>query len=525
MNRKKLASWLPLFTALLLLLSACSSPLSLPGSDGNQAALNEAAAGGKRNGDVTLKLVLPGETPPRYNEVMKALNEKLSASIHAALDIEYIPWSSYNNQLLVKMAAGEDYDFFYNGYWQNYSQILNRMGARDVTDLIERYAPDLYKGLTPEYIHTNKYNGKLYGIPIPGPIEYPQGFNFRADIAEKYGYNASNLGSLQQVEAFLKKALASERASGRVGIRYNGEYTGDYKAMAFLGTQREYVPSYDFNSPGFLLNNEPVVINQFETQQYKDFLKLKRRWWDEGLIDKDSLFSKASLQSELISDTKSLGYISNAPEGYMGENSAGRAKLDPGARLDYVSIEGEGFKMVSSFKAGNFIVITPSSRNAERVLMFLNVLYKDKEIRDLYLYGIQGKDFVPVGDKQFKYPEGADPSKVFQNLWWMVTPWSNARIPASATATDKKFIQMSTDPNNFTKSVIAGFDFNPDPVKTEISKVNTIVVEYRKTLESGSGTDAQQDAKYNEFIDKLKKAGVDKIIAEKQKQIDAFLKK
>ncbi|MCR8632774.1 extracellular solute-binding protein [Paenibacillus radicis (ex Xue et al. 2023)] len=523
MNRKTLIAWLSLITAILLL-SSCSDTLSLY-NNGNAPLLSKAVTDGKRNNEVILKLVLPGETPPHYSEVMEVLNKKLSASIHVTLDIQYIPWSSYNNQLLVKMAAGEDYDFFYNGYWQNYSQILNRMGAKDVTDLIESYAPDLYKGLTPEYINSNKYNGKLYGIPIPGPIEYPQGFHFRADLAEKYGYSSSNLGSLQQVEEFLKKVLAAEKANGRVGIRYNGEYTGDYKAMAFLGTQREFVPSYDFNSPGFLLNNEPVVINQFETQQYKDFLKLKRRWWDEGLIDKDSLFSKSSLASELISDTKSLGYISNAPEGYTGENSAGRAKFDPGARLDYVSIEGEGFKMVSSFKAGNFIVITPSSRNAEKVLMFLNLLYKDKDVRDLYLYGIKGKDFIPVGDKEFKYPDGIDPSKVFQNLWWMVTPWSNARIPASATASDKKFIQMSTDPNNFTQSVISGFDFNPDPVKTEISRVNTIVVEYRKTLESGSGTDVQQNAKYKEFIDKLKKAGVDKIIDEKQRQINEFLKK
>ncbi|QHW32754.1 DUF3502 domain-containing protein [Paenibacillus rhizovicinus] len=490
------------------------------GTDGNAAAADTAQP--EKLDQVSLKLILPGDKPQRYDEVMKALNEKLTDKIQATLSIQYIPWDSYKDQILVKLAAGEDFDFFYDGWWQNYAQVLSKNGAMDITDLFEKDAPDLYNGLTADYIDTNKYNGKIYGIPVPGPLEYPQVYTYRADLADKYGFTADSFKSIDDITAFTKKVMAADKT--RIGGRFNGEYTGSYQSIAFLGTQREFIPSNDFNSPGMLLNNEPKVINQFESQQYKDYLKWAKMNWDEGLVDRDSLFSKSTVTTDANTDVSTIGGIGNAPEGWLGDRSEALSKIEAGARVDAVFME-KGTKMVSSFKAGNFTVLSPSSKNPDRVLKFLNLIYADKEIRDMYLYGIEGKDFIAVGDDQYKYPDGLDATKTFNNQWWMVTPWKNTRLSANATETDKSSIAYITDPNNFVKSVIAGFEFNPDAVKSEISKVSAVVAEYRKILESGSGTQAQQDSKYAEFLAKLKKAGVDNIIAEKQRQIDAFLKK
>jgi len=501
----------------MLLLTACASNT---GTD--QGANQKQAKDAKQPKTANLKLLVPGEKPQHYDKVMGILNEKLSNEIQVTLDIQYTPWDSYKDQLLVKLAAGEDFDFYYNGWWQNYAQVLSRSGAMDVTDLLETHAPDLYNGLTKAYVDANRYKGKIYGIPIPGPLEYPKGYKFRSDLAEKYNVSPDSLTTLQGIYDFQKKVIAED--STRVGNRFNGQFAGNYEAVAFLGMQREFIPSKDFNLPGILLNNEPVVVNQFESMQYKDFLNWAKKNWDEGLVDKDSLFSKSSVAADANTDVNVIGSIGNPPEGALGDQSEALARLEPGASVDFVSLEGEGFKMISSFKAGNFIVISPTTKNAERVLKFLNLLYVNKEIRDLYLYGIEGEDFIAVGDNQYKYPDGMDQTKVFNNQWWMVTPWSNTRISASASETDKRYIAYLSDPNNFQKSVIAGFEFDPDPVKSDISKVVAVITEYRKILESGSGTTEQMENQYKEFINKMKKAGSDKIIAEKQRQIDEFLK-
>jgi|GEM_PF-2066015 len=533
MRKKHYRSAMAALLALVLMLVAAgcstsgnndssSSPSTTPAPGASSAAPASSPSAEQKLEQVSLKLLLPGDKPQHYDQVMKMLNEKLTDKIQATLDIQYIPWDSYKDQILVKLAAGEDFDFYYDGWWQNYAQVLAKGGALDITDIFQKYAPDLYNGLTEEYVNTNKYQDKVYGIPVPGPLEYPQGYNFRADLAEKYGYTKDDFKTIEDTIEFGRKVMAAD--STRVMGRFNGEYTGNYQSVAFLGMQREYIPSNDFNSPGMLLNNEPKVVNQFETQQYKDFLKLQNQVWNEGLVDKDSLTSKSNVVTDSNTDVSVIGGMGNPPEGWLGDRSEALSKIEPGARVDFVFLE-QGAKMVSSFKAGNFTVLSPYSKNPERVLMFLNLIYADPQVRDLYLYGIEGQDFIAVGDNQFKYPDGLDKTKVFFNEWWMVTPWSNARLSSTATDTDKMAMEYVTNPDNFVKSVIAGFEFNPDPVKSEISKVSAVVTEYRKVLESGSGTPAQQDAKYAEFIDKLKKAGVDKLIEEKQRQIDEFLNK
>jgi len=489
---------------------------------GNNSSTKGGPVEASKLEQVKLKLILPGDKPQHYEEAMKALNEKLTDRIHATLDIQYIPWDSYKDQILVKLAAGEKFDFFYQGWWIGYSQVLAKSGAKDITNLFQQYAPDLYDGLTEEYVNANKYKGKIYGVPVPGPLEYPKGYNFRADLAEKYGYKAEDFKTIEDTIEFGRKVMAADKT--RVMGKFNGEYSGNYQSVAFLGKQREFIPSNDFNSPGILLNNEPVVINQFETQAYRDFLKLQNDVWNEGLVDKDSLFSKSNVVTDANSDVSVIGGMGNPPEGWLGDRTEALSRIEPGARIDFVLLE-QGTKMVSSFKAGNFTVISPSSKNPERVLMFLNLLYTDQEVRDNYLYGIEGVDFVPVGDDQYEYLEGLDKTKVFFNEWWMVVPWKKARLSVYASETDKKMIEYLTNPDNFDKSVIAGFEFNTDTVKSEVSKVAAVVSEYRKVLESGSGTAAAQEEKYKEFIDKMKKAGSDKILAEKQKQIDEYLKK
>ena len=68
-------------------------------------------------------------------------------------------------------------------------------------------------------------------------------------------------------------------------------------------------------------------------------------------------------------------------------------------------------------------------------------------------------------------------------------------------------------------SPILGFAFNPEPVKTEIAQCQAVSKEYMPILGTGS---ADLATKLPEFLDKLNKAGSEKIVAEIQKQIDAW---
>ena len=64
-----------------------------------------------------------------------------------------------------------------------------------------------------------------------------------------------------------------------------------------------------------------------------------------------------------------------------------------------------------------------------------------------------------------------------------------------------------------------GFACDTSAVSTEIGMVTNIINEY----DSQVGTGMADEAIYNEFIEKLKSSGADKIIAEYQAQLNEWL--
>jgi putative aldouronate transport system substrate-binding protein len=71
---------------------------------------------------------------------------------------------------------------------------------------------------------------------------------------------------------------------------------------------------------------------------------------------------------------------------------------------------------------------------------------------------------------------------------------------------------------------LMGFVFDPNPVNTAVASCSAVVEQYQGTLNSGTAnTEADVDKFIDEFNAKLKANGLDQILAEAQKQADAFL--
>ena len=68
-------------------------------------------------------------------------------------------------------------------------------------------------------------------------------------------------------------------------------------------------------------------------------------------------------------------------------------------------------------------------------------------------------------------------------------------------------------------SLLSGFVFDSSSVQTEIANVTSVVTEMLKPLVTGS---VDPETTVPQFLERLKTAGVDKIIAEKQAQLDAW---
>ena len=70
-----------------------------------------------------------------------------------------------------------------------------------------------------------------------------------------------------------------------------------------------------------------------------------------------------------------------------------------------------------------------------------------------------------------------------------------------------------------TPSPVTGFTFDPESVKTELANCSAIITEMVPVLGAGAADPAEY---LPQFLQRLKDAGVDTIIAEKQAQLDAW---
>jgi putative aldouronate transport system substrate-binding protein len=74
---------------------------------------------------------------------------------------------------------------------------------------------------------------------------------------------------------------------------------------------------------------------------------------------------------------------------------------------------------------------------------------------------------------------------------------------------------------NIIPSPTAGFTFDTDPVKTAVANRQAVIDQYGRILQFGLRSDV--DAAVDEYIQRLNAAGTNEILAELQKQVDAFL--
>ena len=165
--------------------------------------------------------------------------------------------------------------------------------------------------------------------------------------------------------------------------------------------------------------------------------------------------------------------------------------------------------------------ISKTSKDPERAMMFLNLLYTDKYLLNLLDWGIEGKHYVKVSDNIIDYPQGVDAASVAYNLNlpWMFGNQLNSYI----WKTEDKDIwdQYKKFNDSAQKSTALGFVFDPEKVKNEVAATQTVITQFNGSLITGT---VDPDKYIPQFVAKLKEAGMQKIIDEKQRQLDEWAK-
>ncbi|TCM97847.1 carbohydrate ABC transporter substrate-binding protein (CUT1 family) [Paenibacillus sp. BK033] len=507
-TKKTISLVVLLLLVIALFMSACSKNQP-SASGGNEASASNAGASAAANDGADApadlkpyKLKLVYEGPPQADEAMveDALNKILTEKINATIDIAPIDWGAWDDKVNLMIASREPVDILFTAQWNGYSKNVAKGAYKELGDLLSKYGQGIVSSLDPSFLEGSKINGKNYGIPTNKELAFAGGVVYRKDIADELGLDMSTVKTAEDLDAIYK--VVKEKKPDMTPLYMQGGSFGQLTEFDSLG---------DGTIPGVISkeDSDTTVKMMEDFDIYKRYLKLARDFFQKGYINKDAATTQLS-SGDAYKGGNVFSTIEPLKPGKAAEiaNAAGI-----GGKLDQIYLTGK--TVSTSETAGAMLAISTTSKNPERAMMFINLLHTDKDIVNLLNFGIEGVHYTLSGDvmtptdKSGQYAPGVawELGNQFLNHVW------NTEAP-------DKWEQFKAFNEGAKPSPGLGFVFNSDSVKAEVGALANVIKQYQKALETGS---VDTDKVLPEYIAALKSAGVEKVIAEKQKQFDAFL--
>ncbi|MEV4115681.1 DUF3502 domain-containing protein [Nonomuraea sp. NPDC049695] len=503
--------------SLAALLAACSD-------DSQKAQTTGAAASG---GALALSLLLPGDLPAGWDAVLAEVNKKLQADLGFTIKPQFIPWTNYGQQALLKFTAGEKFDTALQARWLNMTQLAASGSIVELSSLLSsgKY-PNLAATIDPKIIELNRWSGKLYGLPQINSVARFHHFSIRQDLAEKLGM--SDITDFAGLEKFWYDVKQKNKDIIPIGISsrmpkllvawnpvgWLNPSMWDNPTMSiasFTGDSLNFVLAADGKQTG---SSNPVPW--WEAPGMVDALRLVRKYYQDGLINKNAL----TLDSKALDSQFKAGRVATMWAMTDGLSSTALPELTksvPGAMIANVMPlkGGENAKPYQTFQSDNFVVLNAKGQSNEKAMQ-LQDWVSIKENHDLLNYGIAGKDWNPIGDD--KYEKLSTYTFPGFALAWRA---KLERRVKDMTESETKWFDWAQDIDNFTVDPYASFVPDPEPIKRENTQVTAAMTQFANPLFLGA-VDVDQG------LDKLKKAldraGLAKVQAEMAKQADAYLK-
>ncbi len=484
-----------------------------------------ASSAGSVKGTTSVAL-LPSTAPTSWKAVLDQANSKLQKDLGFNLDAQFINWTNYGQQALLKFTAGEKFDTALQALWLNMGQLQQSGSLMDLTNEIAKYK-NLSASLPKKLLDSNTWDGHLWGVPQVNTAGRVQHFAIRQDLADKYGF--SSIENYDQMERFLY--AVKEKGGGVIPFGANSSNAGLLAvpgpigifnartwddphsiAVGFNGSGISFLFAKDAKQTG---SSKPLPF--WEDASVIETLHRIRQYQQDGIINADGL----NADSATVKSQWSAGKFAATwamTDGLTSNALPALQRAVPGAAIGDVAPFKDGLKAKpnQTFQADNMVVLSSKSANTDRALQLQDWL-SIQENHDLLAYGVEGKDWQAADGNKFK--QLSDYAFPAYALCWR----SNLeRKPALMSASEEKLYDWAQNYDNFTVDPFASFIPDSTPVKQQAAALSNVMTQYGNPLFYGVVDVDQQ-------LDKLKKAadaaGLSTLQGEMEKQANAYLKK
>lgn len=467
--------------------------------------------------EVTLKIFIPGDDKPGKALVENALYELTKDKLNAKFEFDFVAFGDYQNKLTMMAASGDDYDACFTADWYGYANMVNKGAFLNLNELAPKYAPNLYTLYKKNnMLSSASVNGQLMALPWTELKTSKPVFAYRKDIANKLKIQPGDLTTIGGIDRFVT-AIAKAKPGMTVFDMNIGSAGMKGDIVALLCPKYEYLDLGYHSLYMNLRDPKHKVVPLEQTPMFTEAVKLAKKWYDTGVISKNALTEK---QTKLFEN--GLTFSGKSTNGRLYEKTLFTDKNAVNAAVEVYPKN----LFARDSQMNNAMAINKNAANPERMLMFMDLLTTDRAVYDTLWYGVKDKTYSLDSNGVIGFAKGEDPSKA---LWQGWMGWGFERINFVRPTVSRSAFAVKQELNyamrpNVVVSPIAGLVPNSDPIKTELAVRDQICDEQGKLLLAGM-VNGDVDTAIKDYVAKQKASGLDKILAEVQKQVDAFTKK
>jgi putative aldouronate transport system substrate-binding protein len=479
------------------------------------AATALSARGSRQIGsspETTIKYLMPGDEPARYNEIITLVNQKLSAEKGIRIEVVYIPWDVWQQRVNLMLTTGDDFDVYHIMQDQIAMSAYQAMGGlTDITDLLDQHGPNIKRVISSGAWDAMRINGSIYGIPAQwAELSNDDGFSIRKDVLDKFGY-----GVPRSVEELINTARGiADRwdGSGKLYVPVWGftdfaknPFARTYSTWPFI--VKDYIA---------LVRQDGTVDSWIESDEFKKNAAYMRQLYQAGLIHPDVLTLNSD-QGNNIYRSGNWFFTLGGIDSYIDDV---RLNNNPNIKPeDYILVKMNPEKPdIYPVVVKNLNGISSTSRKPDAAVKFFDWLYTSQENYNFFMYGREGQEYTLTADRLKVAAVDENNQALYGQADWMLGN-VNYMIPGSNALPMEVQYLYSFNPKAVV-SPASDFFFNGSSVEAEWANIQT---EFRASIVPIYAGILSYDEAFPSAIQRMKAAGLDRVLAEYRRQLAAHM--
>lgn len=482
-----------------------SSSAESSGSSSSEAE-NSEAVDTPAGEAYAVELLLPTmQTIPSAEAVQTvedAINKHISEDLGITdfrMELKLQSLSDYESSLSMDLASGGKHDIMYTG-------VLNTAVTNgylvDLTDMEEiKPAIDV---LPDKWIYSGMINGRIYGVPCyKGQV---LSWKYIYDTAYGDAYDMDSIDSLEDVDA----AVTAMKA--KYPEEHFTVFGSDLPRMTADEDHVSVVGNY-----AATIGDSTELVNYFETDSFRRALDLSYKWRSENNADPEG--STNTLTHDVLSQSGSAKGV------IMGHAYSEETVSEMFTMNNTYGATWKAKEFMTSNMSTNTLTygIAYTSENPSAAAKLFSLIWTDEFIASTLIYGVEGISWEWNEDhSSIVYPEGLGLDTVPYSALFTCGAFGNQFLlyGMDGNTSEEDKVYMEELIKNAWVPPLFGFIPDSNPVSTQVAAVSNVYDQYYDVLAYG---DVAPDDQLPAFLSALEAAGINDIIAEYQKQADAWL--